>query len=172
MKILLAALFAVVIASTSIGAKAASSPAARDPYKSYKFRLRLNGKYVAGISKVSTLKRTTEIANYRAGGDPGSSRKSPGSTAWGLITLERGLTQDHDFANWLNGTKQPSSTKASTVRRDIVLDTFNEAGRKTGSLSAYRCWVATSKTLPTLKGGPSAVAIEHITLECDRWLRP
>ncbi len=50
-----------------------------DPYKNFKFRVKWDGKYVAGISKVGALKRTTEVVKHRDGGDPSSSRKSPGS---------------------------------------------------------------------------------------------
>ena len=71
-----------------------------DPYKNFKFRVKWDGRYVAGISKVGTLKRTTEVVKHREGGDPSSSRKSPGRTEYDAITLERGVTQDLDFENW------------------------------------------------------------------------
>mgnify|MGYP000922531382 CR=1 FL=1 len=40
-----------------------------DPYKNFKFRLRWDGRFVAGVSKVSALKRTTEVVKHRQGGD-------------------------------------------------------------------------------------------------------
>ncbi len=73
------------------------NPTRFDPYKNFKFRLKLDGKYVAGVSKVSGLKRTTEVVEHREGGDPSSSRKSPGLTEFAPIVLERGLIQDHAF---------------------------------------------------------------------------
>ena len=53
-----------------------------DPYKNFKFRVRFgdNPDYVAGVSKISALRRTTEIVSHREGGDPSSDRKSPGRT--------------------------------------------------------------------------------------------
>src|SRR5437879_9022602 len=73
-----------------------------DPYKNFKFRVKWDGRYVAGVSKVSSLKRTTEVVKHRAGGDPSSSRKSPGRTEYEAITLERGGTHDTEFEHWAN----------------------------------------------------------------------
>ena len=53
-----------------------------DPYKNFKFRVKWDGKYVAGVSKCGMLKRTTEVVKHREGGDPSSSRKSPGRTEY------------------------------------------------------------------------------------------
>ena len=61
-----------------------------DPYKNFKFRVKWDGHYVAGISKISALRRTTEVVEHREGGDPSMSRKSPGLTKFDAITLERG----------------------------------------------------------------------------------
>ena len=57
-----------------------------DPYKNFKFRVKWDGRYVAGVSKVGSLKRTTEVVKHRDGGDPSSSRKSPGRTEYEAIT--------------------------------------------------------------------------------------
>ena len=63
-----------------------------DPYKNFKFRIKWDGRYVAGISKISALKRSTELVNHREGGDPSTDRISPGRTKFEPITLERGVT--------------------------------------------------------------------------------
>ena len=73
-----------------------------DPYKNFKFRLKWDGRYVAGVSKVSSLKRTTEVVKHREGGDPSSSRKSPGRSEFEAVTLERGVTHDLEFERWAN----------------------------------------------------------------------
>ena len=67
-----------------------------DPYKNLKFRVKLDGRYVAGVSKVSALKRTTEVVEHREGGDPSTVRRSPGQTKYEPITLERGVTHEVD----------------------------------------------------------------------------
>src|ERR1700738_215615 len=106
-----------------------------DPYKNFKFRVKWDGRYVAGISKVSALKRTTEVVEFREGGDPSTSRKSPGRTKYDAITLERGVTHDVEFERWANkvwnyGGTAGSESSLADFRKDIILDLFNEAGQK------------------------------------------
>ena len=88
------------------------NPTRVDPYKNFKFRLKWDGQYVAGVSKVSGLKRTTQVVEHREGGDPSTSHKSPGQTRYEAITLERGLTQDHDFEQWANKVWQLGGLRA------------------------------------------------------------
>src|SRR5919201_6608831 len=105
-----------------------------DPYKNFKFRAKWDGRYVAGISKVGTLKRTTEVVRHREGGDPSSSRKSPGRTEYEPITLERGVTHDTEFEDWANkvwrlGSGPGTEVSLADFRKDIVLELHNEAGQ-------------------------------------------
>src|SRR6187397_2116238 len=83
-------------------AQFAVNPQRFDPYKNFKFRVQWDGRYVAGVSKVSTLKRTTEVVKHRSGGDPSTSFKGPGRTEYDALTLERGVTHDKDFESWAN----------------------------------------------------------------------
>jgi phage tail-like protein len=146
-----------------------------DPYKNFKFRVKWDGTYVAGISKVSSLKRTTEVVKHREGGDPSSSRKSPGKTEYDAITLERGVTHDTNFEKWankvwlVNGGQQEVSLK--DFRKDIILDVFNEAGQKVISYKIYRCWVSEYQAVPDFDANANAVAIQHIKLENEGWER-
>lgn len=64
--------------------------------------MKWDGRYVAGISKVSVLKRTTEVVEHREGGAPSTSRKSPGRNKFEPVTLERGVTHDLEFEAWPN----------------------------------------------------------------------
>ncbi|GAC1399092.1 MAG: phage tail protein [Vulcanimicrobiaceae bacterium] len=146
-----------------------------DPYKNFKFRVKWDGKYVAGISKVGALKRTTDVVKHREGGDPSSSRKSPGRTEFDAIMLERGVTHDLNFEQWankvwqINGGETESSLK--DFRKDLILDVFNEAGQKVISYKIYRCWVSEYQALPDLDANANAVAIQHIKLENEGWER-
>src|SRR5260370_23028591 len=78
------------------------NPTRFDPYKNFKFRVKWDGKYVAGVSKVSALKRSTEVVEHREGGDPSTGRKSPGRSKYEPITLERGVTHDPESERWAN----------------------------------------------------------------------
>jgi phage tail-like protein len=147
-----------------------------DPYKNFKFRVRWDGRYVAGVSKVGALKRSTEVVEHREGGDPSMSRKSPGRTKYEPITLERGVTHDAEFEQWANkvwnfGEGLGSEVSLADFRKDIFLDMFNEAGQLAISYRIYRCWVSEYQALPDLDANANAVAIQTLKLENEGWER-
>ena len=147
-----------------------------DPYKNFKFRLKWDGKYVAGLSKMSALKRTTEVIKHRSGGDQNLSRKSPGRTEYEAITLERGVTHDLEFESWANkvwnfGAGLGSEVSLNNFRKDIIIEIYNEAGQLTIAYKVYRCWVSEYQALPELDANANAVAIQHIKLENEGWER-
>ena len=152
------------------------NPSRFDPYKNFKFRVKWDGRYVAGISKVGPLMRTTEVVVHREGGDPSTSRKSPGRTTYEAITLERGVTHDTEFEKWANkvwnfGAGEGSEVSLADFRKDILIDFFNEAGQKVLSYKVYRCWVSEFQALPELDANANAVAIQTIKLENEGWER-
>lgn len=153
------------------------NPQRFDPYKNFKFRVKWDGKYVAGISKVSSLKRTTEVVKHREGGDPSSTRKSPGRTEYEAITLERGVTHDTEFEKWANKVwdfKAGLGLEVSLAdfRKDVIrLEVYNEAGQLALAYNIYRCWVSEWQALPDLDANANAVAIQHIKLENEGWER-
>ena len=147
-----------------------------DPYKNFKFRVKWDGNYVAGISKVSAFKRTTEVVKHREGGDPSTSRKSPGRSEFDAITLERGVTHDPEFEAWAAKVWQLGAGLGSEVslldfRKDVIIDFYNEAGQLAISYKVYRAWVSEYQALPDLDANANAVAIQHIKLENEGWER-
>jgi phage tail-like protein len=145
-----------------------------DPYKNFKFRVKWDGKYVAGISKVGALKRTTEVVEHREGGDPSSGRKSPGRTKYEAITLERGVTHDVAFEQWVNKVwnfQSNNEVSLKDFRKDIIIDLFNEAGQKVVSYKVFRCWVSEYQAMSDLDANANAVAIQTIKLENEGWER-
>jgi len=147
-----------------------------DPYKNFKFRLKWDGRYVAGISKVGALRKTTEVVKHRNGGDPSSSRKSPGRTEYEAITLERGVTHDVEFEQWSNkvwnyGSGLGAETSLKDFRKDIIIEVYNEAGQLALAYKVYRCWVSEFQPVPELDANANAVAIQTIKLENEGWER-
>jgi phage tail-like protein len=147
-----------------------------DPYKNFKFRVRWDNKVVAGVSKVTGLKKTTEVVKHREGADPSSSRKSPGRTEFEAITLERGVTHDRDFEKWANQVwlfkgQAPGESALGNFRKDIIIELLNEAGQKVMAWNVYRCWVSEYQALPDLDANANAIAIEHIKIENEGWSR-
>lgn len=147
-----------------------------DPYKNFKFRVKWDGKYVAGVSKVGALKRSTEMVEHREGGDPSSSRKSPGRTKFEAITLERGVTHDTEFEKWANkvwnfGSGLGLEVSLADFRKDIIIEVYNEAGQLAVAYKVYRCWVSEFQALPDLDANANAIAIQNIKLENEGWER-
>ncbi len=147
-----------------------------DPYGNFKFRVKWDGKYVAGVSKVGALKKSIEIKEFREGGDPSTGRKSPAQAKFEPITLERGVTHDTEFEIWANkvwnfGSGLGSEVSLADFRKDIIIEVYNEAGQLALAYKVYRCWVSEYQALPELDASANAVAIQTLTLQNEGWER-
>ena len=152
------------------------NPQRFDPYKTYKFRVKWDGRYVAGVSKVGTLQRTTETISHRNGGDPSTQRISPGQTRYEPITLERGVTHDAEFERWANkvwnyGSGLGAEVSLKDFRKDMIIEVYNEAGQLVLAYKVYGCWVSQYTALPELDASANAIAIESMQLQHDGWER-
>ena len=152
------------------------NPQRFDPYKNFKFRIKWDGKYVAGVAHVSALTRVTDVIEHREGGDPSASRKSPGRTRFEPITLERGVTHDTEFEQWATKVWNRSGGAGAEVslqdfRKDITIELHNEAGQLVMAWNVYRCWPSVYQALRELDGSAAATAIETLTLVHEGWAR-
>lgn len=144
-----------------------------DPYKNFKFRVKWDGRYIAAVSTISALKRTTESVQHRDGGSS-TSRLSPGNTFFEPITLQRGLSHDTEFEDWANLVFNSSADAAmslATYKKDIVIELFNLQGTPVISYRVYRCWVSEYQPLPELDANRSCIAFEKIVLQHEGWER-
>jgi phage tail-like protein len=151
-----------------------ANPHRFDPYKNMKFRVRWDGRVVAGVSKVSALKRSTEVVTHREGGDPSTSRHSPSLWKFEPITLERGVTHDREFENWANlvhTTQGDSAMSLRNFRKDISIELLNEQGRVAKAYKVFRCWVSEYQALPEVDANGQAIAIESMVLQNEGWER-
>jgi len=147
-----------------------------DPYKNFKFRISWSGVLVpvAGVSKISELKRTTEVVSHREGNDVSSPRHSPGSSKYEAITLERGVTFDTEFEDWANlvhSTKGDAAMSLKNFRRDITIELLNLQGTPVRAYNVFRCWVSEYCSLPELDANAQAIAIEKIIIQNEGWER-
>ncbi|MEE9466234.1 MAG: phage tail protein [Candidatus Neomarinimicrobiota bacterium] len=147
-----------------------------DPYKNFKFRVKWDGKYVAGVSKIGALKRSTPAIEHREGGDPSTVRKSPGQTKYEAITLERGVTHDPEFEQWANkvwnyGSGLGAEVALKDFRKDIIIEVYNETGQLALAYKVYRCWASEFQAMPELDANGKAVAIQTLKLENEGWER-
>ena len=147
-----------------------------DPYKNFKFRVKWDGRYVAGVSKVGMLKRTTEVVEHREGGDPSSPRKMPGRHMFEPITFERGVTHDTEFEKWANkvwnfGSGLGAEVSLKDFRKDLIVEVYNEAGQLALAYKVFRAWPSEYQALPELDANANAVAIQILKVECEGWER-
>ena len=149
----------------------------RDPYKNFIFRIKWDGKYVAGFGEVSGLKRNIEIVTCREGGNLSSTKHTSGQTEYEAITLKRGVTHDLEFDVWAGkiwtrgNASGEQQTSIKDLRKDIIIELYNEAGQKAITYNVYRCWVSEYEytVIPALDASTYAVAIEKIKLDNEGW---
>ena len=152
------------------------NPERFDPYKNFKFRIKWDNRYVAGVSKIGALKKSTEVVEHREGGEPSLSRKSPGRTKYEPIMLERGVTHDVAFEQWANlvwnwGSGLGSEVSLANFRKECIIELYNEAGQLAIAYKVFRCWVSEFQAMPDLDANANAVAIQTLKLENEGWER-
>lgn len=145
-----------------------------DPYKNMRFRVKWDGRYVAGVSKVSALKRSTEVVSHRNGNDPLTQHHSPSTWKFEPITLERGVTHDPEFEDWANKVYNVDAGILMTLkgfRKDIIIELLDEQGIVAKAYNVKKCWVSEYQALPELDANGHAVAFEHIVIQNEGWVR-
>jgi phage tail-like protein len=145
-----------------------------DPYLGYRFKIKIDGQYVAAVNKCSALKRTTEVTAWYEGGDSSGPHQIPGKTKYDPITLEAGVTQDATFENWankVNNFQGDAAMSLATFRKDITIEVCNQQGAKVLAYNVFRAWVSEYQALPQLDAGGNAVMITTIKLENEGWVR-
>jgi phage tail-like protein len=145
-----------------------------DPYKNFRFTILWDGKPVLGVSKVSSLKRTTEVVRHRSGGDNSTDFKSPGRTTYEAITLERGLTHDREFERWANMVHAYAGDALmdlANYKKELTLEVKNERGQVPFRYFLHQCWVSEYTAIPDLDANANAVAIESMKIELEGWER-
>ncbi|MBL4537973.1 MAG: phage tail protein [Oceanicaulis sp.] len=155
------------------------NPQRLTPYPNFRFKVKWDGKYVAGVSKVSALSRRTEVAKHRSGGDPSVEHSSPGQTSYEAITLERGVSYDPAFEQWANKvfdvtnsqSAQGQNTSLGDFRKSLTIEVYNEAGQKVLAYNVYDAWVSQYREISDLDSSSNAFVMEELTLENSGWKR-
>lgn len=143
-----------------------------DPYENFRFKVSWDGRHVAGVSKVSGLRRTTDVFDYREGGNFGASVKVVGRTKYEPIILERGVTHDRAFEEWANAVVAfGTGVGLANFRKDVTIDVFDETGRRVLSYHVFRCWVSEYQAISDLNADADGALIEMIKLENEGWER-
>jgi phage tail-like protein len=140
------------------------------------FIVKWDGKIIPGITKVSGLRRKTEIVEHRSGGDPSQMRRAPGKTKYQPIVLKRPRSSDNEFERWANkvwnfGSGLGSEVSLKDYRKDIRIELRDETGKVLIAFQVYRCWPSEYVALSKLDVDDNALAMESLVLEHEGWER-
>jgi phage tail-like protein len=141
-----------------------------DPYANFKFRLSWDNQYVAGLSKMSAIKRSTEVIEWREAGNPSVIRKLPGRTKFEPVTLESGLTHDSQLIAWADLVNNPQGDAAMSLknyRKEVKIEVLNLQATMVIRFILHRAWVAEFQALPEMDANANAVAIQTLKLEYE-----
>jgi phage tail-like protein len=155
-------------------AKFTANPQRVDPYRNFKFRVKLGDRYVAGLSKCSALKKMTEKVDWYESGDPSTPHRLPGKTSYEAITLTAGVTHDTEFEEWanqVNNFKGDAAMSLKNFRKNLVIEIYNEAGQIAIAYQVFRCWVSEYQALPELDAAGNAVMLQTVKIENEGWER-
>jgi phage tail-like protein len=139
------------------------NPGRSDPYKNFKFRVSLDGAVAAGVTRVSALRRTVEVTEYRDGNDPTSVRRLPGRVVYEPITLERQLDTDRGFEDWANLVGSTAPGAPANYRKSIRIEVVDKGERVLLAYNVSGCWPSEYRVLPELS--------ERLTLVSEGWQR-
>jgi phage tail-like protein len=146
-----------------------------DPYKNFKFRLKNeDGLTVLGVSKVSPLKRTTEVVRHRSGNDNSHDSPSPGRSTYDGISLERGVTHNVEFERWANMVHPYAGDPAMDLvnyKQELTLEVMNEKGHVALRYFLHACWVSEFTALMDFDSNANGTLIEVVKLETEGWER-
>jgi phage tail-like protein len=152
-----------------------------DPYRTFKFRVRLDGAVIAGVTKVSALGRSVTPNEIKEAGDSFGPRHMPGALSFDEVTLEQGWSADATFEHWANEVLTLHSDPASAkgFKRTVFIDVFDlkgSAGSPGGSQPAlsyklYAAWVSKYVAMPELNAESGGVGIRSVSLRHEGWER-
>lgn len=149
-----------------------------DPYRTFKFRVRLDNTPIAGVSKVSALGRSIAATEVKQGGDGLAPRQNPGAVSYDDVTLEQGWTADRRLEEWANAALRAHvDPGVKHFKRTVYIDVFALDGKTTRSATPvtsyrlHRCWVSKYVATPELSADTGGVGIRSVTLKHEGWER-
>jgi phage tail-like protein len=143
-----------------------------DPYRKFKFRIKLNGRVVAGVTKCSALTVSVESKEYRSGEMDSFKQKLPGLVSFEPITLEQGVTNDKTFELWATamsnylGNKGADSQKTpNDFRKELDIEIYNLNNEKVKAYRVFQVWVSKYTAIPDLDANSGDFLIQTVVLE-------
>lgn len=128
----------------------------KDVYRGFKFSVTIDGFKRASFQKVTGLKSAIEVVEYREGNMPDRMEKLPGMMSFDAVTLERGISFDDDFNEWIqevtsvvgnatdpvtrSTTKNDQGSGEATYRRDVFIALHDKKGEVVKEYELLGAW--------------------------------
>lgn len=130
-----------------------------DPFRSFNFRVEIDGLPVAAFSEVSGLTAEGDAVDYREGTDAiNNVRKLTGLRKYANLMFKRGYVQDNSLWQWYQ-----QIANGENVRRNGSVILMNEAHADVMRWNFENAWVNKIEG-PGLKASGNEVAIESMEL--------
>lgn len=152
-----------------------------DPYRTFKFRVRVDGAVIAGVTKVSALGRSVAPNEVKEAGDAFGPRQMPGMVSFDEVTLEQGWSADRTFERWANQVLKLHADPAGArdFKRTVFIEMFDlkgNVGSPSGSsplqrYKLHRAWVSKYVAMPELNADSGGVGICSVSLRHEGWER-
>ncbi|NYF81291.1 phage tail protein [Granulicella arctica] len=133
------------------------------PFENRNFRVKWDGRFVAGVSKISGLRWSADVVTMRDGAT-NVEGTGPGRTKYEPLTLERGVTFDLAFEEWAQQV-MGNAPVAGTILKDLVIDLYDPAGSLVVSYKVMQCWPSSYEAMSVLDADGNVMVVERLMLE-------
>jgi phage tail-like protein len=133
-------------------------------FRAFQFLVEIDGITNARFQEVGGLDATTDVVEYREGGDLLGTRKFPGQTKHSNLSLKRGYTDDKQLYKWYEDVMTGRTEK---LRRNISVIQINMQGQEVLRWNIYQAFPV-KYTAPSFNAKGNDLAIETLEVAYER----
>jgi len=108
-----------------------------DPYRSFRFRVEIDGIQEAGFTEATIPDSSTDVIEYREGTDQPHQRKLSGLSKYGNVTLKKGLSDSMSLSKW---REMVENSGAIGARKNVSLILIDEEGKDKARWNLSSAW--------------------------------
>lgn len=133
-------------------------------FRAFQFSVEIDGIQQARFQEVGGIDSTTDVIDYREGGDFLGPHKLPGQKKHSNLTLKRGYTSNKDIWNWYQDVMNGNLDK---VRRHISIVQLGMDGQETMRWNLFDAFPV-KYTAPAFNAKGNDLSIESLEVVYER----
>jgi phage tail-like protein len=133
-------------------------------FRAFQFLVEIDGISQARFQEVGGLDATTDVIEYREGGDLLGTRKLPGQTKHSNLSLKRGYTSDEQLWKWYEDVMTGRTEK---IRRNISVVQLDMAGQEVMRWNLFQAFPV-KYTAPSFNAKGNDLSIETLEVAYER----